>query len=131
MKIIANETNVDVSSYKDWLSQHSQNRFVPQPYEQLAAVLQNSGNSNASREILVEKERQYARLSELAVSEWIWYRILGPLIDYGYRPWKALWLAFFIIILGVIVFGLGSRGEIEDWVMTPTSADALDQKRDS
>jgi len=117
---IADGSPQDAESRKDWLALQPEDRFHPQPYEQLAKALRTSGKIAAATEILVEKERQYARESGHSIIQFFWYRVFGPSIDYGYRPWKALWL----ILVGTVVFGLATIGDADVQVMTPTKKDA-------
>jgi sRNA-binding regulator protein Hfq len=91
----------------DWLRR--QTGFRSQPYEQLADVLRQSGQESEAKDILIAKNEHKAQLSQLTWWEKIWYRRLGPMIGYGYRPQKALWRMGIIIILGWIIFGIGYR----------------------
>ena len=92
----------------DWLRR--QPGFQPQPYEQLAEVLRKGGQDGDAREILIAKNKDRARLTKLTWSEKWWYRVLGPMIGYGYRPLNALWGVVAFVGLGWILFGIGYWG---------------------
>ena len=102
----------------DWLRR--QKGFWPQPYEQLAAVLRKSGQDEDAREILIAKNEDRARLTKLTWLEKCWYRILGPMIGYGYRPLNALWGVAAFVALGAFLFGIGYWGGL----VTPQSESA-------
>jgi len=82
-------------------------QFSPQPYEHLVRVLRKGGQDADAKKILIAKNRDKARLTKLTWSEWLWYRLFGPLISYGYRPLNALWGIVVLIAFGWILFGVG------------------------
>jgi sRNA-binding regulator protein Hfq len=109
----------DAESRIEWLQR--QEGFWPQPYEQLAAVFRKGGQDEDARKVLIAKNKDRARLTELTTrSEKIWYRILGPMIGYGYRPLNALWGVLLFVVLGWILFGIGYLGGL----ITPHSKSA-------
>jgi hypothetical protein len=90
--------------------------FSPQPYEQLAKVLRNSGREDEAIRVLVAKQcdrRKYGGLSPFGkFLNWI----LWATIRNGYRPNLALvWSAFFILV-GSYVFDSGKVNNL----MSPT-----------
>lgn len=97
----------------EWLQgQYDPNKespqFRPQPYEQLAAVLQKSGHENDAKQVLITKNKDRVKYgAKLTFGEFLWYRIFGPIIDYGYKPLKALWWMGAIIVIGYVFFGIG------------------------
>ncbi len=102
----------------DWLRR--QPDFRPQPYEQLAAVLRKSGQDGDAKKILIAKNEDRAKLTKLTWSEKCWYRVLGPMIGYGYRPLNALWGVLLFVALGWVLFGSGYWGGL----VTPQSESA-------
>ncbi len=108
----------DAKSRIDWLQRQAS--FRPQPYEQLAAVLRKSGDDAAAKKILIAKNKDKARLTKLTWSEWWWYLVFGCIIGYGYRPWRAAWIALVIVLLGWFFFWAGSRAD----VLTPAKKGA-------
>ncbi len=126
--------DADGDFWCDWLNKqpnsHQQTKFRPKPYEQLAYVLTEMGYSEEARAVRIEKQhrqtdfiRRYqsapkrpnARL--LRALNIFWRRaVLGLIIDYGYRPGKALLYLLGIGIFSSFIFWWAA------WVgiMTPT-----------
>jgi len=104
----------------DWLSRQAPERwgedFWPQPYEQLAAVLADSGQPRDSRRVLITKERlqrraQRARMKPWAARALLWAAdgVLDVTIGYGLRPLRAtLWLFLFWLV-GVAIFSAAEQ----------------------
>jgi len=99
-------------------------QFRPQPYEQLAGVLRNSGDDTGAENILIAKNEDKARLTRLTWPEKIWHHQLGPIISYGYRPLNALRRIVVLIVFGCVLFGVGY------WcgLITPQSESAYVQR---
>jgi hypothetical protein len=111
---IHDEALEDARTRLDWLrrqyndkAEKDKDQFRPQPYEQLAEVLRKAGREVEAKDILIAKNRDKAHLTRLTLPEKIWYRQLGRIIGYGYRPLRALWWMLFFIFLGCILFGFG------------------------
>lgn len=115
---IHDEAPSDAESRIHWVQR--QPEFSPQPYEQLAAVLRKGGDDEGAKKILIAKNKDKARLTELTWSEWLRYRAFGLLIGYGYRPWRAARFGLVIVLLGWLFFRAGSRAQF----MTPTKEGA-------
>lgn len=98
---------VDFASRKDWLSRQPREPFLPQPYEQLAAVLRAMGHEGDAKSIMVQKNRERARFTHFPRQAWWWYNFFGWAIGYGYRPLRALGLSVAMILLGWILFSGG------------------------
>lgn len=97
----------DVESRKSWLLLSSKNQYSPQPYEQLAKVLRESGNDKDAKEILIAKERDRGRWAKLDNWDKLTNQLLGLFIDHGYRPLKALLWMLLIVTIGSILFRIG------------------------
>lgn len=117
----------DAKTRIEWLrrqydeeAEEDKDQFRPQPYEQLAAVLRKGGHDVDAKKILIAKNRDKARLTKLTWSDWLWYRVFGPIIGYGYRPWRALWIGLLLVSLGSLFFWAGYRAQ----VMTPAKDNA-------
>jgi sRNA-binding regulator protein Hfq len=102
----------------EWL--RLQDGFWPQPYEQLAKVLRESGNGAGARDALVAKNKDRAERTKLTFVEKCWFRFFGPLIGYGHKPWLALPLALVIMLFGSVFF---KEGYAHDFV-TPLGESA-------
>jgi sRNA-binding regulator protein Hfq len=88
-------------------AEQDKKQFRPQPYEQLATVLRKSGREEDAKDILIYKNKDRARYTKLMWSQWLWYHLFGPIIGYGYRPWRAFWLSLSVIVVGWFLFGIG------------------------
>jgi hypothetical protein len=117
-----------------WLRLQPQDKFLPQPFEQMAGVLRKMGyqeeavhllivkNEKAARDILstnwkavqkdLHKNRyQKAILDILAlVCSFLWYIFFG-FIGYGYATWLAFFWSLGFVVLGKFVFAKGYRGD--------------------
>ncbi|WP_407564238.1 hypothetical protein [Streptomyces sp. 184] len=84
-----------------WLSR-SDGAYVPQPYEQLAAVYRRLGHEDDARRVLLAKQR--ARRGQLPWYARAWGGVQDAVVGYGYRPERAVaWLAG-LLALGSLLF---------------------------
>jgi hypothetical protein len=113
------EAPFEADSRKKWLRLQPRHRFWPQPYEQLA-VLGQMGHDPEARQIMIEKNRERARFTEFPHQSWWWYNVFGRLIDYGYAPWRAFAMSVAMILLGALLFHVGSTHDL----ISPTSENA-------
>jgi hypothetical protein len=101
------ECPTDAGSRLNWLRLQpiADNHFSPQPYRQLAKVLDEQGHEEAALEVLIGLEddrRKYGGLTPIQrLKAWI----LKRTIAYGYRPLRALWYIVIFVILGIFFFG--------------------------
>src|SRR4029077_7125716 len=58
------EAPFEADTRKKWLSLQPRDKFRPQPYEQLAAVLRQMGHEPEARQVMIEKNRARARFTE-------------------------------------------------------------------
>jgi len=130
---ISNESPRDSKTRIEWLRR--QKDFWPQPYEQLAEVLRNSGDDAGAKDVLIAKNKDKAKHTKLTLSQWFWYRLFGPLIGYGYRPWRAMIVALILILIGWRLFKKGySHGLImplSDSAYVEGNIDNLEQSNGS
>jgi hypothetical protein len=103
----------DAQARLDWLSRQSAAHwgedFWPQPYEQLAAVLEDSGHGDDAQRVLIAKERlqRRARRRRATPAPWraaLWLTdgLLKLTVGYGRRPLLAtVWLLLFWLAGGV------------------------------
>jgi hypothetical protein len=66
------------------------------------------GHEPDAREVTIEKNRERARFTQFPHQSWWWYNFFGKLIGYGYRPWRAFAMSIAMILLGTLLFYLGS-----------------------
>jgi len=98
---------LSAESRKKWLRRQPHDKFLPQPYEQLAAVLRQMGHEREARLVMIEKNHQRASFTRFPRQGWWWFNLFGRFIGYGYAPWRAFALSVAIILLGWFVFYLG------------------------
>jgi hypothetical protein len=83
--------------------------YLPQPYDQLAAVYHRAGDDRAAHSIQLAKYRQRNRV--IGWRRWyskLWNFVQDVVIGYGYRPTRAfLWLLV-LFAAGVVLFRYGS-----------------------
>ena len=92
--------------FKDWFGRLE--HYAPQPYEQLASVIQSQGHSALATEIRYsgrERER-----SEATDGAWAWLTTLKWLIGYGYYPYYAMGWAIGLVIVGALVLRVSREG---------------------
>ncbi len=110
------EGPTDATSRLDWLSRCD--KFSPQPYRQLAKVLESSGDDDGATEVLVEMER-LQRTHKLTSF------LLRWTIGYGYHPLRVLWGMGVVASLGWIVY----RRAFLAGTIIPTKKDAYSSLR--
>jgi hypothetical protein len=103
---IEDEAPVSAKSQLDWLGRQPRDKFLSQPFEQLADVLRKMGLEEDVRQVLVAKNNEQARHVRWRLP-WLWYGLFGKLIGYGYRPWRAFWISAIFILLGSVGFKYG------------------------
>ncbi|MBB5872745.1 hypothetical protein F4553_006179 [Allocatelliglobosispora scoriae] len=102
---LSSATTVTVARRLTWLTR-GEKGYLPQPYEQLAAVYQRSGQEQEARSVGFEKQKQRARTLRRFAR--IWPLILGATVGYGYKTWMAgVWLVV-LLIGGSALFAAGS-----------------------
>jgi len=95
-----------------WLGKQGP-RYSPQPYRQLAHVLEQAGRETDCRKVrIASEEARHDALAKEARGVWIstlrfrkW--ILKRTIGYGYEPYKALRPIVLFWFLGMVLFGVG------------------------
>ena len=123
----------DAQFWKDFLdrqpNKHLETRFRPNPYTQLANVLENMGHEQEALAIRIEQRRLQARFTrkyEPVVDQfsarfmrWLtvfWNFLQGALVHYGYRPGRAMLYLIGVVVAGSLIYHLAAR----DGIMTPT-----------
>jgi hypothetical protein len=90
---MASVPEVGVRTRLRWL-RTVQPKFLPGPYEQLAAMYRDGGDDERAR--VVQLARQRHRYGEQHLIGRFWGRLQEWTVGYGYRPWLAIvWLAAF------------------------------------
>lgn len=101
-------TNVDLRI--DWINRQPQTIIRPNSYEQLASVLKKTGLDDEATSVLISKAKlrssqiHLKRFRWSEIGEFVWYKFLGKLIGYGYRPWYAFLLGIVFFLSGWGIF---------------------------
>lgn len=104
----------------EWLHrQDSSQGLATQPYEQLANVLEKSGDERGARQVRIAMENDL--LPSLSWIGYLWRQVLRGTVAYGYEPWRALYWALGLVVFGYLSFALGYRAG----VIAPTDKDAF------
>ena len=93
----------------EWLRRQPASYFRNQPYQQLAKVFRNNGRDDYAQQILIAKNQDRGRFTQLTFFEWLWYRVFGPVIGYGYSPFRVVWIGLIFVVIGYLFFKLGYR----------------------
>jgi hypothetical protein len=83
-----------------WLALEKE--FKPQPYRQLASVLQAGGDEVGATKVLVEMQRQQSSLDRLPTRAWDF--MLYVTTGYGYHPLWAFWELAALTGVGWIIY---------------------------
>ena len=105
------EAPTDPEERIGWLRLQPPELFSTMPYEQAAAVLQQSGRTFAAEEILIAKEWDRLKWGDLPVWEEVKLTLSGLLIGFGYRPEQTLFLVGVFILIGWGLFRKGYHQE--------------------
>jgi len=116
---IGDNSPTDSKSRIEWIRRQydphikKDSQFRPQPYEQLASVLRKMGKDADAKKVLITKNKDRAKWGpKLALSEWFWYRVFGPMIGYGHSPWRAFLIGLAIIVFGTFLFRIGFKNDL-------------------
>jgi hypothetical protein len=122
--------STDSQAQIKWLRLQPNAGLLTQPYDQMADAFRNIGLPDQAIDILIAENWDHVRA--FYPTSWIdlfnlnkllallWYRVLGPLIGYGYRPANGLWFFLFFLVLGARVF----QKAHSDGVIVPTKPHA-------
>lgn len=94
----------------DWLRR--QERFSPQPYEQVAQVLRRMGHERDARKIATAKQKDLRSRGNLSRAAYAWNLFLGITVGYGYQVWRALVISLIVIIIGAGIFELAFQNKV-------------------
>lgn len=93
----------------EWLHRQPSKPFRPQPYEQLAQALRKSGRDEDAKRILIAKEDDRARYTQMGFFERCGHCIFGLSIAYGHRPFRASKIGLVVIAVGWGLFFVARR----------------------
>jgi hypothetical protein len=137
---IEDQSSPDANNQLGWIKRQNRDKFLPQPYEQLAAVFRRRGLEEHARQVMIEKNKEHARHLHAPkynwgllgwfdwiswLFRWFWYRNFGnALVGYGYRPGRAFGWSILVIVIGWLVFQVGYNSRL----VTPTDNKAYVEK---
>ena len=111
-EVIDPKAFIGVQNRINWLHLQPTTPFRPQPYEQLAKVFRKDGRDDEATQILITKNQDRAKFTQLTWPQKTWYWFFGKMIGYGYRPWNALWIVFGSILFGWFIFKIGAVAQV-------------------
>ncbi len=102
--------------------------YLPQPYEQLIAVLRQMGHEHHIAEVAIAKQKDLYEHGDLGWWGWIRSWVLYLAVGYGYEPWRAFLGMAALVIVGTLVFSVARLPSVG--VMVPSDKEAYqsDQK---
>jgi hypothetical protein len=84
--------------------------YMPQPYEQLADVLQGAGQGHKADAVLYAKHEYWRNHPTTGFSDYLWLTVKKYLIGYGYQVWlTVLWLVG-LVVIGAVVLRRSRQG---------------------
>ena len=90
-----------------------QEKFRPQPYEQLIRVLRNMGHEREARKIAIAKQKALRKSGALGGLGKAWNYLVGGVVGHGYRPILALgWLASFVLLATMLFWSASRSGRM-------------------
>lgn len=104
---IATELPMQHDEKKSWIKSTDKSKFIPQPYRQLAKVLDDMGYEKQAKDVRIEMNDQLRRCKQTKWKRKAWLWISGHLIDYGYSPLKVSIPALIIFLIGWVFYFLG------------------------
>jgi hypothetical protein len=117
---------IDAKARLDWLHrQPDELGYLPQPYEQLIAVMRQMGYEDQVAEVGIAKKKDLHQRGGLGRWGKFWSWFLYLVVGYGYKPWWAFgWLAL-LVLIGTCMF---SRAHAAN-VLVPSDKEAYQSNR--
>jgi len=115
----------DAKTLLRWLRrQPDELGYLPQPYEQLIAVLRQMGHEDQVAEIAIAKQKDLYEHGDLGWWGWIRSWVLYLAVGYGYEPWRAFLGMAALVIVGTLVFSVARFPSVR--VMVPSDKEAYE-----
>jgi hypothetical protein len=86
--------------FEDWFGRFD--HYAPQPYDQLASVIQSQGNSTLATAIRYSGRERERR--EATGRAWVWLTTLKWVIGYGYYPYRAIFWVIGLVMAGAMSY---------------------------
>ncbi len=112
---------IDAKARLDWLHrQPDELGYLPQPYEQLIAVMRQMGYEDQVAEVGIAKQKDLRKRGDLGWLGWIRNWFLYLVVGYGYRAWQAFIWLLVLVVVGSCVFSYAHSAN----VLVPSDKDA-------
>ena len=102
----------DVNERIDWIKRSQPGVYTPQPYEQLAKVLKESGFEKDAQDVLIAKNDSYVKHAPVSKAAKIRRWVFGKVLGYGYRPWRAVSWLMGLWLFGMALFQIGRQMDV-------------------
>jgi hypothetical protein len=96
----------------DWLEKQiaRDQVYMPQPYEQLAEVLERAGQPQKAAAVQYAKHEYWRQHATTTLPDYFWLTIKKYVIGYGYQVWlTVIWLTA-VILAGAVVLKASRQG---------------------
>jgi hypothetical protein len=100
----------DPAARLDWIL-HAEEGYLPEAYDQLAAVFRRAGKEEDARDVAIAKQRR--RREQLRRPARWWNHFLDWTVGYGYRTWRAIYALLTVVAIGWAVFAWASWDHLQ------------------
>ncbi len=126
--LVVAKAPTDATARLRWLRlQPDELGYLPQPYEQLIAVLRRMGHEHQVAEVAIAKQKDLYERGDLGpwgkFRSWFLYLVVG----YGYEPWRAFVGMAMLVLLGTLVFSVARLPSVR--VMVPSDQEAYESNQ--
>lgn len=105
-RTIASDSPTDSTTRLAWLGLMPSDKYIPQPYRQLAKVLHQMGHERDARKIAIARMDAYRDRGKVSRARKFWFYIIRWTAGYGYEPWQIWRSALATFLIGLLVFWL-------------------------
>lgn len=95
-----------------WLKLQPDERFYPQPYEQLGKIFRKYNQEEDAKMVLIAKGKDPLWIKQMTAWQKLWHQFFGITTGYGYRPFRALGFMLIFFVAGWIVFSVGYHKDL-------------------
>ena len=108
---IAATSPVDWRTHLVWLRRQAHSSFSPQPYDQLAKVLRDSGHEKDAKRVAMEKQDDRRNFGDMSPLGRLGNFFLEVTIGHGYAPGRAFaWGIAIIVAFGLLFYLADNEG---------------------
>jgi len=84
--------------------------YMPQPYEQLASVLESAGQGQKADAVLYAKHEYWRTHETTGTGEYLWLTVKKYVIGYGYEIWLTIAWLLALVAVGAFVLRRSDQG---------------------